>query len=140
VSAAHADSRLYQLLARVARASGRAGIELSRNSLIGEITRVVGVEAVTNLARDFGGRRVYIPATVSAKDQISRSIGLAAAIRLARQYGGDRVMIPAHPDRALRRAQIIALRARGLSVSRIARTLGCTERYVYKVFSVKKQG
>jgi len=140
VSAAGSIPRLYRLLARVARAPEREGYQLARISLIGDITRVIGVESAAHLARDFGGRRVYIPAKASATDQIARSIGLAAARSLARLYGGDRVMIPADPDRAIRRARIIALRARGLSVSRIARTLGCTERYVYKVFSGKKQG
>lgn len=133
-------SRLFQLLVRAARASAPEGYELSRTSLIGDITRVIGIQATSHLARDFGGRRVYIPAKVSSRDQIARSIGVGAAARLSRLYGGDRVMIPAHPDRALRRAQIIALRKRRLSVSRIARTLGCTERYVYKVLSGKKQG
>jgi Mor family transcriptional regulator len=140
VSAAGPVPRLYHLLARVARAPKHPSSQLGRISLIDDITRVIGIEPAAHLARDFGGRRVYIPATATAKDQIARSIGLAAAIRLARLYGGDRVMIPADPERAIRRARIIALRARGLSVSRIARTLGCTERYVYKVFSPKKEG
>lgn len=138
--AAASGSRLFQLLARAARATKHEGYDLSRTSLIGDITRVIGIQATLHLARDFGGRRVYIPAKVSSRDQIARSIGVGAAARLARLYGGDRVMIPAHPDRALRRAQIIALRRRRLSVSRIARMLGCTERYVYKVLSGKKQG
>jgi len=140
VRAVATSSRLFQLLARVSRVPTHEGHMLSRTSLIGDITRVIGIQATSHLARDFGGRRVYIPAKVSARDQITRSIGIGAASRLARLYGGDRVMIPAHPDRVLRRAQIIALRMRGLSVSRIARTLGCTERYVYKVLSEKKQG
>jgi Mor family transcriptional regulator len=140
VTGARQSSRLFKLLARVARAPAHDGYMLSRTSLISDITRVIGIQATSHLARDFGGRRVYIPAKVSSRDQIARSIGMGAAARLARLYGGDRVMIPAHPDRALRRAEIIALRLSGLSVSRIARTLGCTERYVYKVLSGKKMG
>lgn len=136
--AAGQSSRLFQLLVRVARVPAHDGYILSRESLISDITRVIGMRATSHLARDFGGRRVYIPAKVSSRDQITRSIGLGAAARLARSFGGDRVMIPAHPDRVLRRAQIVALRTAGVSVSRIARTLGCTERYVYKVLSGKK--
>ncbi|MGH7780206.1 MAG: helix-turn-helix domain-containing protein [Candidatus Binataceae bacterium] len=138
MSAARSNSGLYRLLARVVRRPERESDLLGRCTLIGDISRVIGIIATSRLAEDFGGRRVYIPNKPSTRDQITRSIGVGAAVRLSRLYGGDRVMIPAHPDRALRRAQIIALRARGLSVSRIARKLGCTERYVYKVFSAKK--
>ena len=140
MNAGEPGSALYELLAHVASVSEREGFARGRSSLISEIAQKIGAEAAEHLARDFGGRRVYIPAAPWRGDQIARSIGMAAAVQLAQLCGGDRVMIPAHPDRALRRAQIIALRTRGVSVSRIARGLGCTERYVYKVLSSKKQG
>ncbi len=133
-----AAARLFQTLAKVARVPEREGFRLARMSLIVDIVRLIGIDAVANLTRDFGGRRVYIPSTPSRRDQIARSIGLAAAVRLASRYGGDRVMFPAHPDRALRAAQIIALRMNGVSVSRIARRTGCTERYVYKVLASRR--
>jgi Mor family transcriptional regulator len=131
---------LYRLLARVARQPERGGFTMHHESLLRDIIVAIGAQAAAQLAADFGGRRVYIPATPSSLDQISRSIGLEAAVRLARLCGGERVMIPAHPERALRHAQIVALRRRGASVSQIARSMGCTERYVYKVIAAKKQG
>jgi Mor family transcriptional regulator len=132
--------KLYGLLVQVAREPARGGAELHHDSLLGDLALAIGLGAAARLAHAFGGRRVYIPATPSARDQISRSIGLEAAVRLARLYGGERVMIPADPERALRRARIVAMRRRGWSVSAIARETGVSERYVYKVLAARKHG
>ncbi len=139
MKANRARAALYELLSRVASVSEAEGFARGRSSLLSEIEAKVGIQAAAQLARDFGGRRVYIPASPSWRDQIIRSIGIRAAIRLAHLFGGDRVVIPAHPDRSLRREQIMILRRRGISVSTIARSLGCTERYVYRVLSAKRE-
>jgi Mor family transcriptional regulator len=131
-------AKLYGLLVQVAREPARGGEELHHESLLGDLALAIGAGAAARLARAYGGRRVYIPATPSARDQISRSIGLEAAVRLARLYGGLRVMIPADPERALRRARIVALRRKGRSVSAIARATGVSERYVYKVLAASR--
>ena len=138
VQAVSASVKLYDLLVQVAREPARGGADLRPDSLLGDLTLAIGIGAAARLAHACGGRRVYIPATPSARDQMSRSIGLEAAVRLARLYGGERVMIPADPERALRRARIVAMRRHGWSISAIARETGVSERYVYKVLAARK--
>jgi Mor family transcriptional regulator len=133
-----APPKLWGLLVQVAREPARGDPELHHDSLLGDMALAIGAAAAARLARAFGGRRLYIPATPSARDQISTLIGLEAAVRLAKKYGGSRVMVPADPERALRRARIVAMRRQGWSASEIARTTGVSERYVYKVLAARK--
>lgn len=134
----NAPPKLWNLLVQVAREPARGGPELRPGSLLGDVTLVIGTAAAARLARAFGGRRLYVPATPSADDRISRLIGLDAAVRLARKFGGERVLIPADPERAVRRARIVAMRRRGWSASEIARTTGVSERYVFKVLAAHR--
>jgi hypothetical protein len=55
-------------------------------------------------------------------------------------FGGDRIDVPADFNHARRRTRIVILRRRGLSIPAIARTLRCTERYVYKVLAMRRTG
>lgn len=136
----NAPPKLWNLLVQVAREPARGGPGLRRpGSLLGDVTLAIGTAAAARLARAYGGRRLYIPATPSADDQISRVIGLEAAVRLARKFGGERVLVPVNPERALRRARIVAMRRRGWSASEIARTNGVSERYVYKVLAAHRK-
>ncbi|MGH7814536.1 MAG: hypothetical protein ACREQI_11125 [Candidatus Binataceae bacterium] len=109
--------------------------EEARESIFGEVARAVGEHAAVRLIADFGGRRVYVPVAPAAGDLLSRSIGLPAARSLARHFGGERVPIPSSAVHAARRPGILAMRAQGVSISRIAHQLRCTERYVYKVLA-----
>lgn len=114
-----------------------------RASLYEQIEQAAGYDAADKLIADFGGRRVYIPRTPVLGDLLTRSIGLEAALAMAREFGGDRLLIPTISDRDRRRVRIVAMRADGISISRIAHELRCTERYVYKVladFQRMKQG
>jgi len=106
-----------------------------RGSLYGQVAQLIGWAAADKLIEHFGGRRLYIPRTPSRRNQLRRSIGARLALAMAREFGSERIMIPATCDRARRRARIFAMRANGISVSRIARELRCTERYVYKVLA-----
>jgi transcriptional regulator len=47
-------------------------------------------------------------------------------------YGGERIEVPNPPPRRLR---ILELRATGLSIDAIARSLGCTRRRVFQVMA-----
>jgi Mor family transcriptional regulator len=107
-------------------------------SRLADLALAIGAGGAARLAQAFGGRRVYVPVTPSARDRISRVIGLGAAVRLAQKFGGERVMIPADPERAVRQARIVAMRRRGWSVSEIAGALGVSERYVYKVLAAHR--
>ena len=65
-------------------------------------------------------------------DSLSRLIGHEAACALAEIYGGDRIEIPNPPPR---RVRILELRASGVSIDVIARTLHCTRRRVFQVMA-----
>ena len=108
---------------------------VARTSLYDQIGHSIGDDAAGRLIADFGGRRLYIPVAPGPGDLIARSIGLSAALAMARVFGGDRLLIPATSCHARRRVRIVAMRAEGVSISRIAHELRCTERYVYKVLA-----
>jgi len=110
----------------------------SRRSLFQQVGQSIGEEAADKLVADFGGRRLYIPMTPAAGDVVTGSIGLEAALAMSRVFGGDRLLIPSSNNNRRRRAEILALRRNGTSISRIARELRCTERYVYKVLAAER--
>jgi Mor family transcriptional regulator len=112
--------------------------DVERTSLYDQIAHSIGCDAADKLIADFGGRRLYIPVAPAPGDLLSRSIGLLPALALARTFGGDRLMIPVTSTHARRRARIVSMRANNVSIARIAHELRCTERYVYKVLSVKR--
>ena len=111
-------------------------VELARTSLYDQIVNSIGADAADKLVADFGGRRLYIPIAPAPGDLLARSIGLLSAFAMARVFGSDRLLIPVTTDHARRRFRILAMRAEGVSISRIARQLRCTERYVYKVLAL----
>lgn len=108
------------------------------SSVYAQVARVIGSPAADKLIARFGGRRLYIPMVPEPGNLLPRSIGMRAATAMARAFGRERILIPATCDQARRRARIFAMRANQISVSRIARELGCTERYVYKVLALKR--
>src|SRR6202044_179690 len=65
-------------------------------------------------------------------DSLSQLIGHEASCALAEIYGGDRIEIPNPPPR---RVRILELRASGVSIDVIARTLHCTRRRVFQVMA-----
>jgi hypothetical protein len=102
--------------------------------LIDNIARLIGAGAASRLVAEFGGGRLYIPEKPSPGDRLTEAIGYVAAMRLASVFGGERVSLPLDSGRALS-VRIAELRARGVSIARIARRAGCSERYVYKVLA-----
>jgi hypothetical protein len=103
-----------------------------RNSMINQLTELIGLEGASQLVAAYGGTRIYIPQTAEPEDTLSESIGHSAACALARMYGGERIEVPNPPPRRLR---ILELRATGLSIDAIARSLGCTRRRVFQVMA-----
>ena len=97
-----------------------------------ELLSAIGQEATVKLVSNFGGLRLYVPQSPRPADAIARCVGFSNALKLARVWGGDRMDVP-RP--ALRRARILDLRARGMSVEAIARELQCTTRCVYQVLA-----
>jgi hypothetical protein len=109
-----------------------------RSSIYVLLVRSIGDDAAEKLIADFGGRRLYIPLAPGPGDRVTRSIGLIKALAMARVFGSDRLMIPLSSDTERRRTRILAMRADGLSIPRIARQIHCTERYVYKVLALER--
>jgi len=98
------------------------------------IARVIGAGATARLIATFGGGRMYIAQHPGRADAIARVIGEEAAEVLGSIFGGERIWLPNDAGHQTRR-RISLLRRRGSSVSRIARELRLSERYVYKVLA-----
>lgn len=111
---------------------------VARTTLYDQISRSIGGDAADKLIADFGGRRLYIPIAPGPGDLITRSIGLLPALEMARMFGSDRLLIPVTSNHNRRRVRIVAMRADNVSISRIARQLRCSERYVYKVLALQR--
>jgi hypothetical protein len=131
--------------ARIARRSDRsseeppASMSMRRRldpdaPAVENIARVIGAGATARLISAFGGGRVYIAKHPSAAVALARVIGSEAAGRLGELFGGERIWFPNDAGHHTRR-RIALMRQRGSSVSRIARELRLSERYVYKVLA-----
>lgn len=77
---------------------------------------------------------MYIARTPAPTDAVARVIGPEAAGLLGAIFGGERIWLP-NDSGHLSRRRIAMMRRRGSSVSRIARQLRLSERYVYKVLA-----
>lgn len=96
------------------------------------LVALLGEEGARQLADAFGGRRLSVPKTPGAAHPITVAIGQENAARLASAYHGHGIDVPMLPDR---RRRIVELDAEGWSRSRIAREIGATERWVYRVLA-----
>jgi hypothetical protein len=103
-----------------------------RGSLLNDLVGLIGLDGASRLIAAFGGIYIYVPHTPGPDDTLSETIGHDAALRLAKIYGGDRIDVPNPPPR---RTQIIELRASGVSIDVIARSLRCTRRRVFQVLA-----
>lgn len=95
---------------------------------------VIGASALLALAREYGGRRLYVPKRVDGGHDIARALGVDAARRLAAHYGGETIDVPllAGFETALRHAAIRAAWSTS-SAREIAERFGTTERHVYRI-------
>jgi Homeodomain-like domain len=103
-----------------------------RAPMVDNIARVIGAGLATRLCAAYGGHRLYIPQNPAPGDPIPAVIGYPAATRLGAVFGGERVWLPNAAGHRNRR-RIAGLRRGGASVPQIAREIGCSERYVFKV-------
>jgi hypothetical protein len=110
-------------------------IELSlrgRGSLLKDIVGLIGIEDAARLIAAYGGMRLYVPHAPEPDDTLSQTVGHGSAVLLAQVYGGDRLDVP---NPTPRRFRIIELRASGVSIDVIARSLRCTRRRVFQVLA-----
>jgi len=100
---------------------------------------LVGVEAVLRLVALCGGTRQRIPAHPERSGgRLVEALGPEAARRLLVRYAaGEHLDVPLMSAwlAELRRRRVVELRDQGRTVSAIARTLGLTERGVYKILA-----
>ncbi len=102
--------------------------------VLDNIAKVIGAGAALRLCEQFGGSRVYVALNPAPSNPVASAIGHSKAERLSTYFGGERLAIPSEGART-NRTRIARMRRRGLAVSEIARKLGCSERYVYKVLA-----
>lgn len=97
---------------------------------LAELARVSSVAAALALAREYGGRRIYIPEVMTEDHPLAVLIGFDAAMALSHHYPGDRPEIPMLRDwRAKVKANAIAsARRAGRTQADLAREYGMTER------------
>jgi hypothetical protein len=104
------------------------------STVLDEIAEAIGVSATIALARNFGGRRIYVPRELGGAHPIVSAIGADAARLLADHFHGTELQLPI---RLRREAIIRALDARDPrpSNAEIANLAGVTERTVYNVLA-----
>jgi hypothetical protein len=103
-----------------------------RGSLLKDLVSLIGNQGAARLIAAFGGMRVYVPHSPEPDDTLSENIGHETAVMLSQVYGGDRIDIP---NPTPRRSRIIELRATGVSIDVIARSLRGTRRRVFQVLA-----
>lgn len=104
---------------------------LPGDEALAQIAEVLGMEAALQLARHFGGIRLYIPRQIGDHHPICAAIGRNHADSLSAWAGGGSLDIP---KQAARRARVIQLHTAGaLTKSQIALETGYTERHVYRL-------
>lgn len=102
---------------------------MTETRLSAELLNLLGPDAFTRLAEQYGGTRLFVPATDGAT-QLSKALGREVAGKLAARYAGSYLRVPLareHRARQYRERQ-------ALSNAEIARKLGITETGVDRLF------
>jgi hypothetical protein len=102
----------------------------SAAALYQQALAILGDQDGEALATAFGGKRLYVPRTAGPHHPLTVELGPVAAEKLTRGLGGEHLDVPIS---AGRRAEILALKARGLKNAEIVRRVKCSRRLVYLV-------
>ncbi len=107
---------------------------LALPELLREVALAAGLQTAHDLARTYGGTRLYIPARVTENHRLAKTLGLGPARLLVKTLGGAEHLIPLGPFASGPRcARVIdEMTKKGEPAATIARTIGCTERSVYR--------
>ena len=103
-----------------------------------ELAEVVGPEAALAIAREFGGRGVYVPHTAYPGHIIEQVIGRGAFERLCKYHGGEELRDIPLAAALENKSALIRATARNypdLSHRAIAAALRTTERHVRRVLN-----
>ena len=103
-----------------------AGIWVS----FGNLQDVIGEDMARVLCQTRGGVTIYVPKTARQEHELTRYIGMTGLRSLSAVYGGEVIVVPNYRRGKPRKAEIIRLLERGLSMRDIALQLDVTERYV----------
>ena len=112
--------------------TSRADLPEDLPSSLRLIAEVAGLEAAVRLARDHGGREIYIRRNLDPDSLLVLSVGMEAAALILEALGPGAIVIPlwvSHRERKLAR-DIIERLSQGQSEAQIARALGCHIRTV----------
>lgn len=100
------------------------------------VTDIIGVKLAARLSQQLGGKRVYVPKTVSEHHPLASCIGLVAGRKVAQEFGGEFLDIPLS---ARKRLSIVQLHEAGLKPEAIRKRVDCTRRYVFQVLADLKE-
>lgn len=103
------------------------------SATLGSLTAMLGTETLAKLSARFGGRRVYVPARLTAAHELALAVGLDAALLLSAHFAGHTLSVPMPQSATVRRKQVVELEAKGLTRAAIAEKVGLTERRVYQI-------
>ena len=103
--------------------------EFALPGILQEIARFSTPEVAIAMAREWGGRRLYVPRTLSAGHRLGSIIGRKAALLLCAHYGGEQIDIPGART-YLRWYDARRLKAAGKSQPEISKAIGIGIRQV----------
>jgi hypothetical protein len=104
--------------------------------MLDELAELIGRPGALALCALYGGRRLYIPATVDPAHPLVLLLGDLMAGRLAARFGRETIDVPLPPVTAARAAEARRLRAQLLTLDEIADELGVTRRSVCRLLGV----
>ena len=106
-----------------------------RNTTLDDLANIIGFSATVRLSAFFGGKNLYIPASISPGQVIVTLIGEPAARRLSDEFGREHIALPSlhGPLREQRNSTIYYRLVAGESPRQISAAIGLTERRVIQI-------
>ena len=100
-----------------------------------ELTKFIQINSVVKMINKFGGIRLCIPKIAKPQHQLVELIGYEDFSKLCEIYSGEEIDIPKAVKlrQLIRNKNILACRAKGMSLSKLARYFDLTERGVSKI-------
>ena len=110
---------------------------MAHRRILDELASIIGYQPTARLLRAFGGRRLYIPATLDDEHPITWVVGYTHAQTLTTRYGGERLDLPDEHIIVLdlRNQRMAAEYRRGHSVRQLAKTYGMSPRGIRHILN-----
>lgn len=109
--------------------------------ILTELSKAIGLGDTLELVRKWGGRELYVPATVGIGDPLALSMGYETAKRLVAAYPGQRLQLPAERNALLdlRNAAILADAEAGDSQEKIGLRYGLTRQAIGHILKTNRE-